>query len=151
MKTSYTTTVWKDKEMNATALVVPNEVVAELGKGKRLPVKVGIKGYVYRTTIAVMGGVCMLPLSAENREAAGVKAGDEVEVTLELDTEPRVVTVPQDLALALSQRPGAREVFDALPYSARKEFVRQVESARAPETRERRVEKIVNMVAKHER
>ena len=143
MKTTFTTTVWKDKEMNATALQVPADAVAALGKGKRHPVKVSLNGYTYRTTIAVMGGVCMLPLSAENRGAAGVKAGDKVEITLELDTEPRTVTVPKDLAAALSKKRGAKAKFDALSYSARKEYVRQVESAKAQETRERRIAGIV--------
>ncbi len=143
MKTTFTTTVWKDKEMNATGLEVPDDAVAALGKGKRHPVKVSLNGYTYRSTIAVMGGVCMLPLSAENREAAGLKAGDEVEVTLELDTEPRIVVVPEDLAAALSHKQGAQAEFDALSYSARKELVRQVESAKAQETRDRRIAGIV--------
>jgi len=143
MKTTFTTTVWKDKEMNATALQVPADAVAALGKGKRHPVKVSLNGYTYRTTIAVMGGVCMLPLSAENRGAAGVKAGDKVEITLELDTEPRTVVVPEDLAAALSKKRGAKAEFDALSYSARKEHVRQVESAKAQETRDRRIARII--------
>ena len=143
MKTTFTTTVWKDKEMNATALQVPADAVAALGKGKRHPVKVRLNGYTYRTTIAVMSGVCMLPLSAENREAAGVKAGDKVEITLALDTEPRTVVVPEDLAAALSKKQGAKAKFDALSYSLRKEHVRQVESAKAQETRDRRIAGIV--------
>lgn len=143
MKTTFTTIVWKDKEMNATALEVPADAVAVLGKGKRHPVRVSLNGYTYRTTIAVMGGVCMLPLSAENRGAAGVKAGDKVEITLELDTEPRTVAVPEDLAAALSKKRGARAKFDSLSYSGRKEYVRQVESAKAQETRKRRIAGIV--------
>ncbi len=147
MKTTYRTTVWKDREMNATALPVPTESVAALGKGKRHPVKVSLNGYTYRTTIAVMGGECLLPLSAENREAAGVKAGDQVEVTLELDTEPRIVVMPEDLAAALSKKRGTKAKFDALSYSARKEHVRQVESAKAQATRARRIAGIVAKLA----
>ena len=85
----------------------------------------------------------MLPLSAENRGAAGVTAGDKVEITLELDTEPRTVAVPEDLAAALSRKRGAKAKFDGLSYSARKEYVRQVESAKAQETRNRRIAGIV--------
>ena len=81
----------------------------------------------------------MLPVSAEIRQAAGVKGGDTVDAVLELDTEPRTVEVPEDLSAALALRPGARERFDALSFSVRKEFVRQVESAKAPETRQRRI------------
>ncbi|TAK12947.1 MAG: DUF1905 domain-containing protein [Anaerolineae bacterium] len=139
MKTTYTTVVWKDKEMNATALQVPAEAVAAFGKGKRPPVKVSLNGYTYRTTIAVMDGMFMLPLSAANREAAGVHAGDTVEITLELDKEPRTVMIPGDLATALSRKRGAKAKFNALSYSARKEYVRQVESAKTQETRARRI------------
>ncbi len=144
MSTTFTTTVLKDGEKSATGLQVPPEIVAGLGKGKKPPVKVSLNGYTYRTTVAVMGGVFMLSLSAENREAAGVQAGETVEVTLELDTEPRTVTIPDDLAAALAQRPGASAAFDALAYSARKEYVHQVESAKAQETRDRRIVGIVD-------
>ena len=145
MSATFTTPVLKDQEKSATGLQVPAEVITALGKGKKPPVKVSLNGYTYRTTVAMMGGVFMIPLSAEHREAAGVKAGNEVEVTLELDTEPRTVAIPDDLAAALAQTPGATSAFDELSFSVRKEYVRQVESAKAQETRERR---IVGIVAK---
>jgi hypothetical protein len=138
----FITTVLKDKEKEATGLRVPEEIVIALGQGKKPPVKVTLNGYTYRSTLAVMDGVYMLPLSAENRKAAGVQGGDEVQVTLELDSEPRTVEVPQDLAAALESA-GARAAFDRVAFSARKEFVRQVESAKAQETRERRIAAIV--------
>lgn len=143
MKTTFTTSILKDDEKNATGLQVPAEAVAALGTGKKPRVKVSLNGYTYRSTVAVMGGMFLIPLSAENREAAGVKAGESVAVSLELDTEPRLVDVPQDLTAALSGVPGATEAFDALSYSARKELVRQVESAKAFETRKRRIDGIV--------
>ena len=143
MKTTFTTTVQLAEEKNATGLRVPAESIAALGTGKRPKVKVDINGYTYRSTIAAYGDVFMLPLSAEHREAAGVKAGDQVTVTLELDLEPRTVEVPHDLALALSMKAGASAAFDALSYSMRKEYVRQVESAKAQETRDRRIAGIV--------
>jgi hypothetical protein len=127
----------------ATGFQVPAEVVASLGSHKRPPVSVTIKGYTYRSTVMPYSGVFMLPLSAENREAAGVKAGDQVEVTLELDQEPRTVGVPDDLAAALSAQPGARAAFDALSYTLRKEYARQVEEAKTPETRARRIAGVV--------
>jgi len=104
---------------------------------------VTVAGYPYRNTVAVMGGVYMISLSKANREAAGVKAGDQVEVTLELDVEPRTVAVPDDLAAALLAKSGATAAFEALAFSKRKEFVRQVEEAKAQETRERRIAGIV--------
>jgi len=148
MKTTFTTTVLKDDVKNATGLRVPVEAVAALGTQKRPKVKVTVNGYTYRTTVAVFGGeVFMLPLSAEHRTAAGVQAGDLVDVAIELDQEPRTVDVPGDLAAALAEKPGATAAFETLSYTMRKEYVRQVESAKAPETRLRRIAGIVTKLA----
>ena len=138
MKATFSTTVRKDDEKNATGLQVPDEAVAALEAGKKPKVKVSLNGYTYRTTVAVMDSVFMIPLSQEHRAAAGVKGGDAVEVTLELDTEPRIVEVPDDLSAALKAQ-NALDAFDGLAYSVRKEYVRQVETAKAQETRERRI------------
>ena len=127
----------------ATGLRVPDDVVEQLGTGRKPKVVVRIGGHTYRSTVAVYGGAFMLPLSAENRTAAGVAAGDEVEVGVELDTAERTVEVPHDLAAALDAAPGARAAFDALSFSRRRERVVAVESAKKPETRQRRVEKVV--------
>lgn len=143
MKATYTTTILKDDEKNATGIPVLAEVIAALGAGKRPPVVVHIGGHSYRSTVAAYGDVYMLPLSQARRTAAGVEAGQSVEITLELDTQPRTVDVPDDLAAALAEPPGLREAFDALSYSARKEHVRQVTTAKAAETRQRRIAKIV--------
>jgi hypothetical protein len=142
MKTSFITTILKDDEKNATGLVIPAETVAALGQGKKPKVVVTLNGYSYRSTVAVMGGAFLLPLSQERRQAAGVQPGQTIEVTLELDTEPRTVEVPADLAEALAKVPGATAAFDALAFSIRKEHVRQVETAKAAETRLRRIEAI---------
>ena len=127
----------------ATGFEVPDEVVSALGAGKRPPVKVTINGYTYQNTIASMGGKYMLGVSAEHRAGAGVAAGDLLEVELELDSAPREVTPPADLLAALDAEPGARQRFDALSYTMRKEHTRSVESAKAETTRLRRIEKIV--------
>lgn len=142
MGETFTTAVLKDSEKDATGIEIPEEVITALGKGKKPPVKVTLNGYTYRTTVAVMGGKFLIPLSAEHRNAAGVQGGEVVEVTIELDTEPRTVTVPDDLAQALSEA-GVKAAFDALAYSVRKEHVRQVESAKTAETRSRRIARIV--------
>ena len=142
MKTTFTTSI-KATGKNTTGIQVPPENVAALGTSKKPAVKVSLHGYTYRSTVAVMGGVFMIPLSAENRGAANVKAGDKHTITLELDEEPRTVDVPKDLAAALAKKRGVREKFDASSYSVRKEFVRQVESAKAAETRERRIAAII--------
>ena len=142
----FRTTVRQAEGMNATGLEVPEKIVAALGPGKKHKVTVGINGYSYRSTVAVMGGKYMLPLAKEHRDAAGVKANDKVEVTLELDTAPREVDVPKDFAAAL-KKAGLTKDFAALAFTHRKEHVRAIEEAKAPETRLRRIEKTVAMVA----
>src|SRR4051794_14578622 len=127
--------------VTATGLQVPDDVVERLGAGKRPPVSVTVGGYTYRTTVAPMGGAYWVPLAAEHREAAGVQADQEVDVRIELDTAPREVVLPEDLANAMDD--GARAVFDALAYSHQKEWVRWVEEAKRPETRTTRIEKTV--------
>lgn len=131
----------------ATGMVVPPQVVEDLGAGKRPAVHVTIGSYTYRSTIAVMGGQFMIPVSAEVREGAGVAAGDEVEVDVALDTAPREVAVPQDLAEALARDERARAFFESLSYSNRRRLVLAIESAKAAETRQRRVAKTVRDLA----
>lgn len=143
METSFVSTVRKAKEKEATGIPVPDDAVTALGAGKRAAVKATINGYTYRTTLAVMGGTSMLSLSAQHRDAAGLAAGDTVDVTLRLDTDPRTVEVPTELAAALAEH-GVRAEFDALSNSARREHVRQVESAKAQETRDRRIAAIIS-------
>ena len=127
----------------ATGFQVPVGVVEALGPGKKPKVLVTIGPHTYRSTVAVYDGVPMLPLSAENRTAAGVQAGETVEVAIDLDTAARTVEVPGELASALAARVGARAVFDALSYSKQRERVLAVESAKADVTRRRRIDKIV--------
>jgi bifunctional DNA-binding transcriptional regulator/antitoxin component of YhaV-PrlF toxin-antitoxin module len=128
----------------ATGVEVPAEVVERMGAGKRPAVHVTINGYSYRSTVAVMGGVFMLPVSAEVRTAAGITAGDTVEVQLALDTEPRTVPVPTDLAAALDATPAARQAFERLSYSHKRQHVLAVEDAKTPETRQRRIAKTIS-------
>lgn len=135
-------TVIQDDKINATGISIPLKVIEELGVGKKPKVAVSINGYTYRTTVAVYGGEFMVPLARVHREAAGVAGGDKIRVSIELDAAPREIEVPGDLAAALQQA-GVREAFDALSFTHRKEHVQAIESAKAPETRVRRVEKAV--------
>jgi hypothetical protein len=141
MGITFNTTIKTDG--NNTGIEVPPEVINALGTSKKPPVIITVAGYTYRSTVAVMDGHFMISFSKAHREASGLKGGDQVEITLELDTEPRTVEVPDDLAAALAAKPRAREAFDALNTSTRKEHVRQVEDAKSQETRERRIAKIV--------
>ena len=125
----------------ATGIPVPPEIVEALNAGKRAPVVVTVGSHSYRTTVAPYSGEYFVPLAAENREAAGVAAGEEVTVGIELDTAPREVTLPNDLDAALDD--DARAAYDRLSFSHRKEWVRWIEEAKKPETRTARVEKTV--------
>jgi hypothetical protein len=130
----------------ATGLAVPGDVVTALGGGRRPPVTITIGGHTYRTTIATMGGRFLVPLSAANRQAAGVAAGDEVDVSIELDAAPREVEVPDDLASALAAEPTARQFFEGLSFTHRKEWVRWVTEAKRVETRAQRIARTVDAV-----
>jgi hypothetical protein len=127
----------------AAGIEVPDQVIQALGSGRRPAVTVTINGHTYRSTVAVLGGASMIGVSAENRAAAGVAGGDEVEVDIELDTAPREVTVPPDLGAALDREPAARQTFDGLSFSNRSWHVLQVEGAKTSETRERRIAKSI--------
>ena len=131
----------------ATGIQVPDDVVEALAAGKRPAVTVSVGAHTYRTTVAPMAGKFFVPLSAENRNAAGVEAGDDVEVDIDLDTEPRVMEAPDDLAQALSLEERAQQFFDPLSYSRRRAYVDWITSAKKPETRERRVGQAVEMLA----
>jgi hypothetical protein len=130
----------------ATGFQVPADVVAALGSGKRPAVRVTIGKHTYRSTIAPMGGVFMMGVSAENRQAAQVAAGDQIDVVIELDTEPRVVDVPADFRLALEGDAVAGKQFDSLSYSHKLQHVLAVEGAKTDETRQRRITKAIAML-----
>jgi len=131
----------------ATGFQVPEEVIEKLGAGKRPPVRVTINKHTYRSTVAVMGGKYLVGVSAENRAAAGISGGDAITVELELDTAPREVAVPADLAKALSGNKTAKATFEKMSYSHKLRHVLAIESARTPETRARRIAKAISDLA----
>jgi hypothetical protein len=128
----------------ATGIEVPVAVVAKLGSSKKPAVKVTIKGYTYRSTVASMGGRFMLPISAQVRESAGVAAGDKLDVDVELDTAPREVTIPADFGRVLSRDAAATRFFEGLSFSNKQRIVISIEAAKTPDTRERRIAKAVS-------
>ncbi|MFZ0385588.1 MAG: YdeI/OmpD-associated family protein, partial [Solirubrobacteraceae bacterium] len=131
----------------AAAFVLDDEQVAIVGKGaKRFPARATINGAVLRTTVAKMRGEYLFGLSRAAREQAGIAAGDTVTFTLELDTEPRTVAVPDALTAALDADPRARTAFDALAHTHRKEFARWVSEAKREETRDRRITQALEML-----
>jgi len=123
-------------------LEIPSDVVQSLGGG-RAPVLITINGHSWRSRVAIMRGRFLLGLSTANRRAAGVATGEEVEVEVELDSEPRVVVEPHDLARALDADPLARAGYERLSHSRKRAHVLAVEGAKKPETRARRIEAVL--------
>lgn len=142
----FTTTI-EHSGGTTTGIVVPPEVVEGLGGGRRPKVSATINGYTYRSSIAVMGGDFMIGVSAEVRKGAGVAGGDEVDIDIEHDTEPREVRVPADFAAALDGSPDARTLFDGLSYSNKRRIVTPIVDAKNPETRDRRIAKAVERLS----
>jgi Bacteriocin-protection, YdeI or OmpD-Associated/Domain of unknown function (DUF1905) len=128
----------------ATGIHVPDEVVEALGAGKRPAVQVTIGAHTYASTIASRGGRFLLPVSGENRELAGVAAGDVVDVDLVVDALPRELEIPGDFAQALAADAQAKTFFDGLSFSQRRWFVDGIEQAVKPETRQRRIDAAVS-------
>ena len=128
---------------NATGVEIPTDVVKALGSGLRPLIAVTINGHTWRSRVALMRGQCLVGISAANRAASGIAEGEVVEVDLELDTEPRVVPEPADLARGPDDDPEARAAFDRLPYGLRRRHVAAIEEAKATEVRQRRIARLV--------
>jgi hypothetical protein len=131
----------------AAAVVLDDEQVAVVGdRLKRFPVVATVNGYTWRTTVTRMRGEFLLGCSREVREGAGVGAGDTVDVSIELDTKPREVDVPDELASALAGDPAAMAAFEALAFTHRKEYARWIDEAKREDTRDRRVTQALQML-----
>jgi hypothetical protein len=127
----------------ATGIEIPVAIVDALGTSRKPAVKVTINGYPYRSTVATVNGVFMIGVSNDVRQAAGVAAGEEVDVTLELDTEPRKVAIPPELEALLAADPAARTALEKLSYSNQRRIVEPIDAAKTPETRQRRIDKAI--------
>ena|SRR5436309_6615156 len=138
-KLSFETTVLQIG--NNTGISIPEDIVEKLGAGKRPPVHVTINKFTYRNTIAVMGGKYMIGISADIRSKTGIKGGDHVKVTLELDTQPREVAIPSDFQKLLDKNAKAKAFFESLSYSNKQRYVLPIGQAKTEETRQRRMEK----------
>lgn len=129
---------------NNTGIEVPEDVLGRLGAGKRPPVQVTLNGHAFRTTLGVMGGRSLVPVSAAVRKGTGLSGGDAVTVTLVVADTPREVVVPDDLAAALADH-DVRPFFDALSNSLQRFHVDTINDAKTPETRQRRIQKSVDL------
>jgi hypothetical protein len=133
---------------DTTGFVIPDRVVEAFGQGKKPKVTVTINGrFSYPNTVAVMGGKYMIGISKERRKLAGVEGGQKIEVTLELDTAPRVMEVPPDLQKALNKNKSAKAYFATLSYSNQRRHIDPINQAKTEKTRARRIEKSVALFA----
>ena len=128
---------------NATGVEIPRDVMKTLGSGSRPLIAVTVNGHTWRSRVALMRGQCLVGISAANRAASGIAEGDVVGVDLKLDTEPRVVPEPPELAKALNDDPEARAAFGRLPYGLKRKYVATIEDAKSSEVRQRRIAKLV--------
>lgn len=125
----------------ATGIKIPEDIIEKLGDGKRPLVKITINNFTYRSAVAVMGGAYMVGVSAENREAAKVKGGDKIDVTIELDTEERTVEVPAEFQKVLNKNAAAKKKFESLSNSKKKALTIPIANAKTDETRNRNIDK----------
>jgi hypothetical protein len=131
----------------AAAVILDDAQVAAVGEGaKRFPVVATVNGYTWRTSVTRMGGEFLLGLNKEVRQGAGVEAGDDVDVIVELDAAPREVEVPEALAAALAADPEAKASFDRMAFTHRKEYARWIADAKQEQTRQRRAGQALEMI-----
>ncbi|WP_435353571.1 YdeI/OmpD-associated family protein [Emticicia sp. SJ17W-69] len=128
---------------NNTGIEVTEEILEQLGGGKKPLVKVTLNGYTYQSAVAKMGDKFLISLSSENRKNANVKGGDELEITIELDTEPRTVALPEDFEKALDKNSSAKAAFEKLAPSKKKAMVISIQDAKTAETKQKRIEKAI--------
>jgi antitoxin component of MazEF toxin-antitoxin module len=130
---------------NNTGIVVPEEMIEQLGAGGRPAVVVNLNGYQYPSTVGVMGGRHLISISAAVRKDTGLKAGDAIHVVLTLADGPREVNVPGDLTAALSADPTAGAFFATLSNSLQRYHVDNINAAKSAETRQRRIDKAISL------
>lgn len=137
----------KKEGMNATFIEFPYDVEKEFGTKGRVKVHATFDGAEYRGSLVKMGHHChILGVTQKIRKGINKSPGDTVHVVLKPDTKTRIVEVPEDFAELLNKCPEARELFDAMSYTHKKEYVNWIEDAKREETRKRRMQKAVDMI-----
>ena len=127
---------------------IPFDVERTFGARGRVPVRGTLNGAPFRSSVFRMGGDChFMVVNRRMRDAAGVRGGETVPVVMERDAEERTVEPPADFARALRGSEGARATWDRLSYTHRREHVEHIEGAKRPETRLRRIEKSIELLA----
>ena len=130
--------------METAALKPPFDVVEVFGRKGRVPVKGTINGFPFRSSLMNMGDGHFMVVNAQLRDGAKCKKGDTVSVVMELDTEERAVQVPPYLKKIIASDAMAKEFWEKLSFTHKKEYVREIEDAKRPETREKRIAAMMN-------
>lgn len=125
---------------------IPDDVMKSLGDKKRIPVRVTLNGYTYLSTIASYEGKQAVGISIENRENAGVKIGDTLEIDISFDDKPRIVEIPEIIQKELNKNLKAKEIFEKLSYTHKKEYVKWIRDAKKIETQILRLSKLNKMI-----
>jgi hypothetical protein len=147
-KLEFDVTLWApDDYPNSAAFTFPYDAQEVFGTKSRVPVKFSVDGHVFRSTLAPMGGQHMMVFNLEMRQKTGYKAGDTIHITMERDTEPRVVEIPDDVAKAMKSNQQAYDVFMKYSYSHQKEDVAWINDAKRPETRQKRILKLLETLS----
>lgn len=134
----------------ATGIPVPERIIEELAGGRRPQVTVSLNGYTFQTSLGTMSGQVFIPVSGVVRGAAGIEAGDRLDVEIELATKPAHVEVPWDLQAALAAEPDARDFFfEGLTASQKRAYTEWIERAKKPETRQRRLDETLDSLRQH--
>ncbi len=142
-------TLWTPEDYpNSAVITFPYDVMELFGTRARIPVRFSVDGHVFRSSLAPMGSCGhIIPFNKEMREQTGYKAGDTIHVVLERDTEPRIAAVPEDVMAALKAVPAADKAFQKYSYSHKKEVMAWINDARKPETRQKRISRLVQTLA----
>ena len=135
----FTADLRPDPTGSGTFVMVPPDVAATLGLRGRPKIQAVIAGHAYRGSLMPTPDGFALGVLKSIQQAAGVAQGDRITVELELDTAPRVIEAPADLAVALRRDAKAAAAWQGLSYTNKREIARSLEEAKKPETRERRL------------
>jgi len=140
-KIKYITTIIQHEAMDAGFVEFPFEVKEFFGKKGKLKVKAVFDGKVlYRGSLFNMGCKChVLGITKDIRKQLNKTFGDQVQVEIEEDLEVREVIVPVDVSVLLDKNPKAREYYEGLSFTDRKEYMSWIETAKKQDTREKRV------------
>jgi Domain of unknown function (DUF1905)/Bacteriocin-protection, YdeI or OmpD-Associated len=131
---------------SATGLIFPFDFEETFGTKARVPVRGTINGFPFRSSLMPMGGIYCMGVNKTMRDAMKVQAGDEVEVVMERDLAERTIEPPSELNKELARNKKARERWDGLAFTVKKEMANSISGAKQEETKKRRLAKVMEIL-----